>query len=384
MDLGAQGSDKIFVDPAIAALADIRERLFFRFREMNGKHQTPVLTVNDVAVLGGDFLGRDILSRTLYGARLSLMVGVIVTLAATSAGIVVGLIAGTSPRADRVLMRVMDGLMAFPDILLAIALMASLGPSARQSDCLPVKASGRVKFQVRRYLERVIDTRRVNLRSMYLNILANDGVLWTLRWIFERWIYFYVTYQVLVGTRTIGEWGITFWLLGQFRGPMERLVRLVANFRLQMVPAQRMLETLDVPPDIVDLPAATHLPRLRGAVEFQDVSFEYVPGQPALKQVSFAIQPGQTVAFVGPSGAGPGAVADRPGGRRGRLHRAVAGPRRAPNLGGTAVPLESPSIRRGMSRIAGVAIIDTDLHPSTVRTWPEYPAHRWRRPAPGS
>ena len=80
---------------------------------------------------GTDEFGRDILSRTLYGARLSLAVGALVTTLATTAGIAVGLVAGTNRQADRVLMRIMDGLMAFPDILLAIALMASLGPSAR-------------------------------------------------------------------------------------------------------------------------------------------------------------------------------------------------------------------------------------------------------------
>jgi peptide/nickel transport system permease protein len=80
---------------------------------------------------GTDEYGRDILSRTLYGARLSLLVGALVTALATTAGIAVGLVAGSNRRADRILMRVMDGLMAFPDILLAIALMASLGPSAR-------------------------------------------------------------------------------------------------------------------------------------------------------------------------------------------------------------------------------------------------------------
>ncbi|MER9457341.1 ABC transporter permease [Mesorhizobium sp. M0478] len=77
---------------------------------------------------GSDNLGRNVFARTIFGARISLMVGLMSAACAALAGLLIGVIAGYSRSFDNVVMRVMDGLMSIPTILLAIALISLTGP----------------------------------------------------------------------------------------------------------------------------------------------------------------------------------------------------------------------------------------------------------------
>src|SRR5690625_682600 len=76
---------------------------------------------------GTDNFGRDIFARTIVAAKISLFVGAVVALISTSIGTVIGIVSGYYRKADFVLMRIIDGLLAFPSLLLALALVAALG-----------------------------------------------------------------------------------------------------------------------------------------------------------------------------------------------------------------------------------------------------------------
>jgi peptide/nickel transport system permease protein len=108
------------VDPTLfdAASRDLRPGESGEITNLDGEN------VQHTFLMGSDSFGRDIYSRVVYGTRISLLVGISSALVALAFGIVLGLSAGYLRRLDGPLMRVMDGLMAIPAILLAIALVA--------------------------------------------------------------------------------------------------------------------------------------------------------------------------------------------------------------------------------------------------------------------
>jgi len=108
------------VDPSLfdAASRDLRPGQTGEIVNLDGE------TLKHVFLMGSDSFGRDIYSRVIYGTRVSLLVGLCSALAALAFGIVCGLAAGYLRWLDGLLMRVMDGVMAIPAILIAIALVA--------------------------------------------------------------------------------------------------------------------------------------------------------------------------------------------------------------------------------------------------------------------
>jgi peptide/nickel transport system permease protein len=105
--------------PLIAPYDPLRQDLIDKFAPPSREH-----------LLGQDELGRDILSRIIYGARISLTAGLAAVAIATGVGTIIGVVSGYVGRwPDSVLMRLMDVLLAFPSILLAIVIVSVLGPS---------------------------------------------------------------------------------------------------------------------------------------------------------------------------------------------------------------------------------------------------------------
>jgi ATP-binding cassette subfamily B multidrug efflux pump len=90
----------------------------------------------------------------------------------------------------------------------------------------------------------------------------------------------------------------------RFNQPIQQIAVLWTNIQSAIAGGERMFGLLDVTPGVQDKPAATVMPPIQGHVVFDDVSAEYKAGVPVLHHVSFEARPGQTIAIVGPTGAG--------------------------------------------------------------------------------
>jgi ATP-binding cassette subfamily B protein len=112
--------------------------------------------------------------------------------------------------------------------------------------------------------------------------------------------------QPLFGTTTISL-GLIFTFLQyvqRFNQPIQQIAVMWTNVQSAVAGGERIFTLLDEAADIVDKPNAVEMAPIKGRVEFQDARAEYTKGEPVLRGVSFVAEPGQTVAIVGPTGAG--------------------------------------------------------------------------------
>ncbi len=110
--------------------------------------------------------------------------------------------------------------------------------------------------------------------------------------------------RVLDGTLTVGVLIAFALYVQQFFDPIRDLVLQYTQLQRAMAGGQRIFEVLDTKPEIVDAEGAADLPDVRGEVVFDNVSFEYVEGQKVLEDINLSVRPGETIAIVGPTGAG--------------------------------------------------------------------------------
>ena len=114
--------------------------------------------------------------------------------------------------------------------------------------------------------------------------------------------------QIINGTMTLGQYQeFSLYLLFVFI-PIGQLGFIITQMAQASASAGRVFEIMDAKSDVTDKPGAIALPEIRGAVEFKDVSFRYPGGAQVLNRMSFAAQPGQTVALLGATGSGKSSI----------------------------------------------------------------------------
>jgi ABC-type multidrug transport system fused ATPase/permease subunit len=116
--------------------------------------------------------------------------------------------------------------------------------------------------------------------------------------------------MVVRGALTIGVMVAFMAYVGRFFDPIRDLSKIYATLQAATAGGERVFELLDTQPNVQDRPGAQELPDIEGKIEFRDVSFRYLPEKGVLSCLSMIVEPGETIALVGPTGAGKTSTAN--------------------------------------------------------------------------
>jgi ATP-binding cassette subfamily B protein len=165
--------------------------------------------------------------------------------------------------------------------------------------------------QEQRHLDRFAElndeNRDANMKTVNLNAAYFPSVE-LLSGLATAGILLYGGYQAIEGEVTVGVLVAFIAALNNFFDPIQSLSQFYTTYQAGMAALDKIFELLDEEPELSDAPDAVVLDRLRGEIEFDDVSFTYGSGE-ALCHVSLHVPPGQTVALVGATGAGKSTIA---------------------------------------------------------------------------
>jgi ABC-type multidrug transport system fused ATPase/permease subunit len=171
-----------------------------------------------------------------------------------------------------------------------------------------VRAFGQEERHKARFSELNDENRDANMRTVYLNAAYFPSVE-LLSAIATAGILLYGGHQAIHGAVTIGVLASFVFYLQSFFDPIQQLSQLYTTYQAGMAALDKIFDLLDEEPDVRDAPDAVELPRVRGEIRFEDVSFSYDGRTPALSNVNLTVPPGQTVALVGATGAGKSTLA---------------------------------------------------------------------------
>jgi ABC-type multidrug transport system fused ATPase/permease subunit len=171
-----------------------------------------------------------------------------------------------------------------------------------------VRAFGQEPRHRSRFAELNDEHREANMRTVYLNAAYFPSVE-LLSAVATAAILIYGGNDVINGTVTIGVLATFVFYLQSFFDPIQSLSQLYTTYQAGMAALDKIFELLDEEPDVADKPDAEELPRVRGEIRFDDVTFSYGGDALALDHVSLDVPPGQTLALVGATGAGKSTLA---------------------------------------------------------------------------